>query len=85
MVVGHLAKVEVSFVTQLKNEMHAALTQLLDSVQERLSCPTLPPYSDPPEVDLSRVLRAILLVHVPNLDLAAWNASIRHLPEENES
>ncbi|KIO28441.1 hypothetical protein M407DRAFT_180908 [Tulasnella calospora MUT 4182] len=54
----------------------------LERMEERLPCPTLPPYSDPPEVDLSLVLRAILLDPVPELDLALWNASIvNHLPK----
>lgn len=57
----------------------------LEQIEGRLPCPTLPPYSDPPEVDLTLVVKAILLDPVPDLDLTLWNASIvDHLPKEEE-
>ncbi|KAG8945947.1 hypothetical protein FRC04_012199 [Tulasnella sp. 424] len=57
----------------------------LEQIEGRLPCPTLPPYSDPPEVDLTLVVKAILLDPVPDLDLALWNATmVEHLRNEEE-
>ena len=46
-------------------------------MQERLFVPPLPMYTELPEVDTSIVVRAILLVPSPDLDLVLWRDTIR--------
>ncbi|PPQ65674.1 hypothetical protein CVT26_000306 [Gymnopilus dilepis] len=47
-----------------------------------LTIPAVPSYAPPIEIDQNLVLRAILLVPSPDLDLNLWNAVL--MEEENE-
>ncbi|KAG9009370.1 hypothetical protein FRB94_012187 [Tulasnella sp. JGI-2019a] len=63
----------------LEEQSQVMVIGLLDKSSEPLRPPILPPYSDAPKVDLTLVLRAIMVKEVPDLDLNIWNEGISAL------
>ncbi|KAF4567504.1 hypothetical protein EYR40_006507 [Pleurotus pulmonarius] len=48
----------------------------IEILEKQLPIPTLPAFAPAPSVDPQVVLRAVLVVHTPELDLALWNDSM---------
>ncbi|KAG8880587.1 hypothetical protein FRB97_000682 [Tulasnella sp. 331] len=63
----------------LEEQSQIMVIGLLEKKMETFRPPVLPPYSDVPEVDLTLILRAIMVKEVPDMDLGLWNEGITAL------
>jgi len=61
----------------LEEQVQIMVIGHLEKVMTPLHPPLLPPFAGPPEVDMTLVLRAILLKEVAELDLKLWNEGLK--------
>jgi len=65
--------------------LNSELTQVMvtghvNVVVDPLVPPMLPAFSEAPIIDLTVVVRAILIKEIPDMDLAVWNQAVVTLP-----
>lgn len=70
MVVGHVEACSVS------DETDAIRCIDNDVLQEQMPIPTMPRYARAPAIDVSLVIRAALVVSVPDLDMDEWHQAV---------
>ncbi|KAJ3487815.1 hypothetical protein NLJ89_g11678 [Agrocybe chaxingu] len=86
-VIGDLERTDVGGITYgyvLDADLYILICLFSPAAQDPLTAPPMPTRSPALKMDRRHVLRAILVVPSPDLDLSLWNAVLKEDEEERE-